>query len=237
MVEPIQGEGGVVVPRPDYLRGLRALADRRDLLLIFDEIQTGMGRTGTLFAYEQAGVAPDVMTLAKALGGGVPIGALCTTERVAAAFTPGSHGTTFGGNPLACAAAVAALRTIAEPDLLAHVRTVGRRLRDGLERARRSAIGAFAQVRGRGPACWAPSSTARAATSSRAASRDGLLINCTAERVLRLTPPLIVTRGRGRRGAGHPRPRARGAHEARPPAHRRSRRAPRSRPSSISRRG
>ncbi|HJW68089.1 MAG TPA: acetylornithine transaminase, partial [Candidatus Binatia bacterium] len=132
MVEPIQGEGGVVVPSPGYLRGVRALADRRNLLLILDEIQTGMGRTGTLFAYEQADAVPDVMALAKALGGGVPIGALCTTERVAAAFTPGAHGTTFGGNPLACAAAVAALRAIAEADLLAHVVTVGRRLRDGL---------------------------------------------------------------------------------------------------------
>jgi acetylornithine/succinyldiaminopimelate/putrescine aminotransferase len=130
MVEPIQGEGGVVTPAPGYLRGLRALADRRNLLLILDEIQTGMGRTGTLFAYEQADAVPDVMALAKALGGGVPIGALCTTERVAAAFTPGSHGTTFGGNPLAARRGRRA-PTIAERRW--HMNTVGRRPRDGPE--------------------------------------------------------------------------------------------------------
>src|SRR4029453_4175233 len=129
--------------------GLRALADRHDLLLLFDEIQTGMGRTGTLFAYEQSGAVPDVMALAKALGGGLPIGALCATERVAAAFTPGAHGTTFGGHPLArppaapappcggtpraCPAAIAAVRTVADPDLLAHVARMASRLREGLD--------------------------------------------------------------------------------------------------------
>jgi acetylornithine/N-succinyldiaminopimelate aminotransferase len=191
MVEPIQGEGGVVTPAPGYLRGLRALADRRNLLLILDEIQTGMGRTGTLFAYEQTDAVPDVMALAKALGGGVPIGALCTTERVAAAFTPGSHGTTFGGNPLACAAAVAALRTIAEPDLLAHVNTVGRRLRAGLEeiaqRHRR-----VRAVRGAGLMLGAELDGPGADVVTQCL-REGLIINCTADRVLRLTPPLIVT--------------------------------------------
>jgi len=191
MVEPIQGEGGVVTPAPGYLRGLRALADRRNLLLILDEIQTGMGRTGTLFAYEQADAVPDVMALAKALGGGVPIGALCTTERVAAAFTPGSHGTTFGGNPLACAAAVAALRTIAEPDLLAHVNTVGRRLRAGLEeiaqRHRR-----VRTVRGAGLMLGAELDGPGADVVAQCL-REGLIINCTADRVLRVTPPLIVT--------------------------------------------
>lgn len=191
MVEPIQGEGGVVTPAPGYLRGLRALADRRNLLLILDEIQTGMGRTGTLFAYEQADAVPDVMALAKALGGGVPIGALCTTERVAAAFTPGSHGTTFGGNPLACAAAVAALRTIAEPDLLAHVNTVGRRLRAGLEEiAQRHHR--VRTVRGAGLMLGAELDGPGADVVAQCL-RDGLIINCTAERVLRVTPPLIVT--------------------------------------------
>ncbi len=191
MVEPIQGEGGVVVPQPGYLRGLRALADRRDLLLIFDEIQTGMGRTGTLFAYEQSGAVPDVMAIAKALGGGVPIGALCASERVAAVFTPGAHGTTFGGNPLACAAAIAALRTIAAPTFLAHVTSVGSRLREGLERlaTRHRQI---SQVRGVGLMLGllldAPGSEVVARCLD-----AGLLINCTAERVLRLTPPLIVT--------------------------------------------
>jgi acetylornithine/N-succinyldiaminopimelate aminotransferase len=191
LVEPIQGEGGVVVPQPGYLRGLRDLADRRDLLLLFDEIQTGMGRTGTLFAYEQAGAVPDVMALAKALGGGVPIGALCATERVASAFTPGAHGTTFGGNPLACAAAVAALRTIADPELLAHARQMGDRLRaglDGLARRHRH----VASVRGMGLMLGMVLDRPGGDVVLRCLE-DGLLINCTAERVLRLTPPLIVT--------------------------------------------
>jgi acetylornithine/N-succinyldiaminopimelate aminotransferase len=191
MVEPIQGEGGVVVPRPGYLRGLRALADRRDLLLLFDEIQTGMGRTGTLFAYEQSGAVPDVMALAKALGGGIPIAALCATERVAAAFTPGAHGTTFGGNPLACAAAIAALRTIADPDLLAHVATVGNRLREGLERLA-SRHRHVEQVRGTGLMLGLLLDRPGGDVVARCLA-DGLLINCTADRVLRLTPPLIVT--------------------------------------------
>src|SRR5256885_7325602 len=132
MDEPIQGEGGVVVPPPDYLAGLRALADRRDVLLILDEIQCGLGRTGRLFAHEHAGITPDIMTLAKALGGGLPIGAMCATERVAAAFTPGTHGSTFGGNPVACAAAIAAVKGLAAPALLQHARTGGRHLRSRL---------------------------------------------------------------------------------------------------------
>src|SRR5213594_4539710 len=133
MVEPIQGEGGVVVPAPGYLAWLRALTERRDVLLILDEIQCGLGRTGRLFAHEHAGITPDIMTLAKALGGGLPIGATCTTERVAAAFTPGAHGSTFGGNPVACAAAIAALLALAEPELLEHVRRVGQHFRSRLE--------------------------------------------------------------------------------------------------------
>ena len=191
MVEPVQGEGGVVVPKPGYLRGLRALAERRDLLLIFDEIQTGMGRTGTLFAYEHEGVAPDIMALAKALGGGVPIGALCTTDRIAAAFTPGAHGTTFGGNPLACAAAVAALETIAEPAFLAHAAAMGTRLRDGLER-RAARHPHVQQVRGLGLMQGLLLDGPGGAIVARCLEA-GLLINCTADRVLRMTPPLIVT--------------------------------------------
>ena len=104
MLEPIQAEGGVYVAEQAYLNGLRELCRRRDILLIFDEVQTGMGRTGTLFAYEQMGVEPDIMTLAKGLGGGVPIGACLAREYVAQAFVPGTHASTFGGNPLACAA-------------------------------------------------------------------------------------------------------------------------------------
>jgi len=191
MIEPIQGEGGVVVPRADYLRGLQALARRHDLLLVFDEIQTGMGRTGKLFAYEHAGVTPDIMALAKALGGGVPIGALCTTERIAAVFTPGAHGTTFGGNPLACAAAVAALETIADRDFLAHAESMGHRLRDGLER-RAARHRRVREVRGLGLMQGLLLDGPGGDIVARCLE-GGLLINCTAERVLRMTPPLIVT--------------------------------------------
>lgn len=191
LVEPIQGEGGVVVPRPGYLAALRALCDRHGLLLVFDEIQTGLGRTGTLFAYEQENVVPDVLTLAKALGGGVPIGAMLTTDRVAAAFTPGSHGTTFGGNPLACAAAVAAVRALSDPALLEHARGMGTHLRAGLERlaARHRRV---VEVRGRG-LMQGLVLDGPGGDVVRRCLDGGLIVNCTADRVIRLTPPLVVT--------------------------------------------
>ena len=191
MVEPIQGEGGVRVPRPDYLPGLRALADRRNLLLLFDEVQCGMGRTGKLFAYEHAGVAPDIMTLAKALGGGIPIGALCTTDRVAAVLTPGSHGTTFGGNPVACAAATAALQSLADTALLENVRALGEHFRSRLEAI--AARAGIREVRGMGLMLGAELDRAGAPIVERCLA-DGLLINCTAERVLRFLPPLVIRR-------------------------------------------
>ena len=192
IVEPIQGEGGVVTPRPDYLPGLRALADRRKLLLILDEIQTGLARTGRLFAHEHAGITPDIMTLAKALGGGLPVGAMCATERVAAAFTRGSHGSTFGGNPVACAAAVAALGVLADPGLHAHVREIGGYFRRRLEElaGRHSFI---VQVRGEGLMLGAVLDRPGASIVERCL-RDGLLINCTADRVLRFLPPLVIER-------------------------------------------
>jgi len=192
IVEPIQGEGGVVTPRPDYLPGLRALADRRKLLLILDEIQTGLARTGRLFAHEHTGITPDIMTLAKALGGGLPVGAMCATGRVAAAFTPGSHGSTFGGNPVACAAAVAALGVLADPKLNAHVREIGGHFRRRLEDlARRHPM--ITQVRGEGLMLGAVLDRPGAGVVERCL-RDGLLINCTADRVLRFLPPLVIER-------------------------------------------
>jgi acetylornithine/N-succinyldiaminopimelate aminotransferase len=191
MVEPIQGEGGVVVPPRDYLAGLRALADRRKLLLILDEIQCGLGRTGRLFAHEHTGITPDIMTLAKALAGGLPIGATCTTARIAAALTPGTHGSTFGGNPVACAAGVAALRALADPALLAHVRAVGDHFRGRLEAiAGRTGI---RTVRGMGLMLGAELDRPGAPVVSRCLAA-GLLINCTADRVLRFLPPLVITR-------------------------------------------
>jgi acetylornithine aminotransferase len=193
LVEPIQGEGGVVVPRPGYLRALRALCDRAGLLLVLDEIQTAFGRTGRLFAYEHDDVVPDIMTLAKALGGGLPIGAMCTTDRIAAAFTPGSHGTTFGGNPLACAAAVAAVRTLADPGVLEHARAMGATLHAHLERlAARQPI--VREVRGRGLMAGLLLDRPDADVVKRCLER-GLLVNGTAERVVRVTPPIVITQG------------------------------------------
>jgi len=192
LVEPIQGEGGVNVPRPDYLPRLRELADRHGLLLIFDEVQCGMGRTGRLFAHEHAGVAPDVMTLAKALGGGLPIGAMCTTAGAAAALTVGAHGTTFGGNPVSCVAAIAALGELARPELLAHVRELGAYFAERL-RGLGGRHPVIREVRGLGLMLGAELGQPGAAVVERC-QRDGLLINCCAERVLRFVPPLIITR-------------------------------------------
>jgi acetylornithine/N-succinyldiaminopimelate aminotransferase len=191
IVEPIQGEGGVVVPSAGYLRGLRDVCDRRDLLLILDEIQTGLGRTGKLFAHQHAGVTPDVMTLAKALGGGVPIGAMCTTEAIAKVMTPGSHGTTFGGNLVACSAAAAALRVIADPAFLDRVVAVASHFRAALDRlaAKHARI---RTIRGVGLMFGAVLDGPGAGVA-RACLDAGLLINCTADRVLRFLPPLVLT--------------------------------------------
>jgi acetylornithine/N-succinyldiaminopimelate aminotransferase len=200
IVEPIQGEGGVRIPRPGYLSDLRRLCTERDVLLIFDEVQTGVGRTGRLFAYQHesaaegtsGGAAPDIMTLAKGLGGGLPIGALLATRRVASAFTPGSHASTFGGNPLVCAAALATLEVIHSEGLLPLCHEMGDYLLGKLSvlRSRRSVI---SEVRGKGLLVGIELLTAGRPIME-ACLAEGLLINVTAERVLRLMPPLIVTR-------------------------------------------
>lgn len=192
MVEPAQGEGGVRVPRADYLPGLRRLCDERGLLLILDEVQTGVGRTGKLFAYEHAGVTPDMLTLAKGLGNGVSIGATLATDRVAAAFTPGAHGSTQGGNPLACAAALATLETLLEDGyLLEHCRRMGERLVTGLKAlAPRHAV--ITEVRGLGLLVGLALSIP-ARPVAMACFERGLLVIPTAETVIRLVPPLIVT--------------------------------------------
>jgi predicted acetylornithine/succinylornithine family transaminase len=190
LVEPIQGEGGVNVPPPGYLRGLRELCDRLGLLLILDEIQVGMGRTGTLFAHEQEGVVPDIVTLAKALGGGLPIGAMLATEAVARSFTPGSHGTTFGGNPVACAAGVAVLGALLEEGVLENCRKMGERIRDRLE-AMRSRLSFVRGVRGRGLILGIELDRP-GRPFVEAALGAGLVINVTADRILRLLPPLTI---------------------------------------------
>jgi predicted acetylornithine/succinylornithine family transaminase len=192
LVEPIQGESGVVVPSPDYLPGLRALCDERQLLLILDEVQTGMGRTGRLFAYEHSGIVPDVISLAKALGGGLPIGAMLTSDRIGAVFTPGTHASTFGGNPVTCVAAIAATTELAAPALLEHVRSTGEYFRERLQTlaARRPVI---TQVRGVGLMIGAVLDRPGAPYVPRCLER-GLLVNVAGERVLRFAPPLIITR-------------------------------------------
>jgi predicted acetylornithine/succinylornithine family transaminase len=191
LVEPIQGEGGVVLPEPDYLQGLRRLCDDRGLLLIFDEVQVGMGRTGKLFAYEHFGVEPDIMTLAKAIGGGLPLGAMLAKEKVARSFVPGAHASTFGGNPLACSVGLAVLKTLLRGGVLKNCEKMGQLLREKLEslRARFSFV---QEVRGMGLIAGME----LAIEGDKIVTdclRAGLLINCTAHKVLRFVPPLIIS--------------------------------------------
>ena len=190
LVEPILGEGGVVVPQDDYLAKLRALCDRHDCLLMLDEIQTGMGRTGRWFAYQHADVLPDVVTLAKALGNGVPIGACLARGAAAEALKAGSHGSTFGGNPLACGAALAVLDTMQQQGLVERARQTGERLRAELAIALRG-LNCVVEVRGKGLMVGIEVDRACGELVARAMDKR-LLINVTADRVIRLLPPLII---------------------------------------------
>ena len=192
LVEPIQGEGGINIPADDYLARLRALCDREGWLLMLDEIQTGMGRTGRLFAHQHAGIQPDVMTLAKALGNGVPIGACLARGAAAEVFTPGTHGSTFGGNPLTCRVARTVLETIASQDLVANAAEQGEFLLDAFRAALQGTKGVVA-MRGRGLMLGIELDRPCADLVGRALAA-GLLINVTAERVIRLLPPLILER-------------------------------------------
>jgi len=192
LVEPIQGEGGVIVPDEGYLPGLRKLCDEAGVLLILDEIQTGMGRTGTLWAYEHSGVAPDIMTVAKALANGVPIGATLATEDVARVFTPGAHGSTFGGNPLATAVGVTVLSTLIEDRLAERAGRMGKLMLEALEGIRAKHPKAVKEVRGRGLLAGLdlvpPVGDAVAACRER-----GLLVLTAGDNALRLAPALIVS--------------------------------------------
>jgi acetylornithine/N-succinyldiaminopimelate aminotransferase len=191
LIEPIQGEGGVVVPPDGYFRELRELCDRKGMLLLFDEVQTGIGRTGSLFAYEQLGIEPDIMTLAKALGGGLPIGAMLAKGEIAAALGPGTHGSTFGGNPVSCAAGVAVLETLADGSLLANVRRQGERIVARM-RALAKRLAMIKDVRGRGLILGIELDRDGRPVVAAALER-GLVVNCTNERVIRLLPPLVLT--------------------------------------------
>ncbi len=191
LLEPIQGEGGVRMPPGNFLREIRALCDNWGCLLILDEIQTGMGRTGKLFAYEHFGMKPDIMTLAKGIAGGVPMGALLAIEEVASALVPGTHATTFGGNPLASAAGLTVMQEIISKGFLERVESLGNRLRLRLEElaARHEVI---REVRGLG--LMQAIDLRRPGAGLAAAMREaGVLVNCTSETVLRFLPPLIVT--------------------------------------------
>ena len=196
IVEPLQGEGGVRSPGPDYLAGLRRLCDERGALLIFDEVQTGAGRTGSLYAYQQAGVAPDILTTAKGLAGGFPIGAMLTTATVAASLVVGTHGSTFGGNPLGCAVALAALDIISDPQVLSGVGERHRWLREGLETLNER-HGLFREVRGQGLLLGCelrPEFAGRARELLGAATDAGVLCLVAGPDVLRLAPSLIISR-------------------------------------------
>jgi acetylornithine aminotransferase/acetylornithine/N-succinyldiaminopimelate aminotransferase len=192
MVEPIQGEGGVVVPATDYLRRLRDLCDRHNLLLILDEIQVGIGRTGKFFAYQHAGIRPDIVTLAKALGGGIPIGAMLAKPEIAASFTPGSHGTTFGGNPVACAAALAVLDALEKENVIANAASMGQYLIDQL-RAVASSSDRIIDVRGLGMIIGIVVK-GEAKPIVDACLAEKLIVNGTAGNVVRLLPPLNLSR-------------------------------------------
>jgi acetylornithine aminotransferase len=187
VLEPIQGEAGVVVPADSYLAAARRIASDRGALLWLDEIQTGMGRTGAWFAHTSSGVRPDVVTLAKGLAGGVPVGACIGVGEAGSLLGPGNHGTTFGGNPVSCAAALAVIDTIEREGLLAHAAQLGETLRAGL------AIDRVRQVRGRGLLIGLDLDEPRAPQVAREAMAAGFILNdCTPQRV-RLAPPLVLT--------------------------------------------
>ncbi|WP_212668607.1 aspartate aminotransferase family protein [Elstera cyanobacteriorum] len=191
MIEPVQGEGGVRANSADYLRALRQVADEFGLLLLFDEVQCGMGRTGTLFAYEQADVAPDVMALAKGLGGGFPVGACLASERAASGMTAGVHGTTFGGNPLAMSVANAVLDVMLAPGFLDHVTAISEKLRHGLTRIVAANPAVYDEVRGQGLLsglrCVVPNGEVQTRLRE-----HGLLTVAAGDNVVRLLPPLTI---------------------------------------------
>jgi acetylornithine aminotransferase len=191
LMEPIQGESGIQIPPPGYLKAVRALCHRRDWLLMLDEIQSGMGRTGRWFACQHEGVIPDVMTLAKGLGNGIPIGACLARGKAAQLFTPGSHGSTFGGNPLACRVACTVLQIIEEQGLLANAKHQGEQL---LQRLRNELRGHrhIREIRGLGLMIGIELKTPLPDLAGLAAREQGLLINVTRGQTIRLLPPLVI---------------------------------------------
>ncbi len=189
-LEPIMGEAGVVVPPDGYLVAARELSTTRGALLVIDEVQTGMGRTGTFFAHQHDGITPDIVTLAKGLGGGLPIGACIAVGRVGDLLTPGLHGSTFGGNPVCAAAALAVLRVLADDDLVSRADVLGKTLHHGIEALRHPLVD---HVRGRGLLCGIALSAPEGKTVEAAARDAGFLVNAAAPDLIRLAPPLVIT--------------------------------------------
>ena len=193
MLETIQGEGGVYTPNPGYLQQVRELCDKHGALLIFDEIQAGIGRSGEFFAYDKYGVKPDIVTLAKGLAGGVPIGAFVARGEVARAMQPGDHGTTFGGNPLACAAANVVLDTVPQAEFLEHIRQVGSYFKQQLSSLQEKFPALISEVRGEGLILGAELSRDDIGRDIvNECLSEGIIINCTVGKVLRFIPPLII---------------------------------------------
>lgn len=202
LVEPIQGEGGVHPATQEFLSGLRALADERGCLLVFDEIQTGMGRTGSLFAYQKYGVVPDIMTLAKALGNGIPIGAMLSREEIASALVPGTHGSTFGGNPLATACGAAVMDELTEGGVLAHAEQIGKLLGEKLD-AMAKRLGSSRVVEARGVGLLRGIELSAPAADVVVGCREaGVLVISAGANVVRLAPPLIIDEAEIDRGLG-----------------------------------
>ena len=197
MIEPIQGEGGVYTPNGDFLQKVREICDKHNALLIFDEIQCGIGRSGKFFAYEKYGVKPDIVTLAKGLAGGVPIGAFVVTEKIAQVLHAGDHGTTFGGNPLACAAANVILDTIPNENFLANIVEVGTYFKDKLIELKNKYPNIIVDVRGEGLILGAELEYNISKTGTEIVNeclKRGAIINCTAGHVLRFVPPLNINK-------------------------------------------
>jgi acetylornithine/succinyldiaminopimelate/putrescine aminotransferase len=192
MLEPVQGEGGVKIPDKAYFKAVRDWCAEKRILLILDEVQTGIGRLGTFFGYEKIGIEPDVITLAKGLGGGVPIGAIMAKEK-AAVFVPGEHGSTFGGNPLTCAAAYATLKFILDNDIVAQVRVVGKHLLDGLKKLKEK-YAFVTDVRGVGLLAAIEFKDEIGKQALMACLENGLLVNRVRPNALRFMPALVVTR-------------------------------------------
>jgi acetylornithine aminotransferase len=188
LLETVQGEGGVIPLDPDYLKAVRRLCDETGTLLIFDDVQAGVGRTGEWFSWQSLGMEPDIATIAKALANGLPIGACLASEKVAGAFRPGDHATTFGGGPVVCAAALAVLDEIEDRHLLANCRARSEQLRAGLE-----SLPGVVEVRGRGLLLAAVLETERAGAAAESARNIGLIVNAVRPDAIRFAPPLSIS--------------------------------------------